>query len=124
MRQLLDTHTLLWFVLGDRRRISPELRARIEDGALISIVCIWEIAIKSALGKVEAPDDLPERVRQLGFEILPVSVEHAWRVRQLPHHHRDPFDRMLVAQAQVERLVIVTADPDFDPYDVTVSWPS
>jgi len=124
LRQLLDTHTLLWFVLGDRRRISPELRARIEDGALISIVCIWEIAIKSALGKVEAPDDLPERVRQLGFEILPVSVEHAWRVRQLPHHHRDPFDRMLVAQAQVERLVIVTADPDFDPYDVTVSWPS
>lgn len=122
MRQLLDSNALLWFVWGDGGRISPALRARIEEGALVSIASLWEIAIKKALGKLEAPEDLPERVQQLGFELLPVRVEHAWRVSQLPHHHRDPFDRLLIAQAQLERLPIVTADPAFDAYDAEVVW--
>jgi PIN domain nuclease of toxin-antitoxin system len=89
---------------------------------LVSAASLWGIAIEVGLGKLEAPDDFPARVAELGFERLQVSAEHAWRVRSLPHHHRDPFDRLLIAQAQVERLAIVTADPDFDDYDVAVTW--
>lgn len=122
MRQLLDSHTLLWFVLGDRRRISPPLRASIEEGAIVSIASLWQIAIKSALGKLEVPDDLPRRVPELGFELLGVTAEHAWAVRQLPLHHGDPFDRLLIAQAQIERLSLVSVDPAFAAYDVTVLW--
>jgi len=83
---------------------------------------LWEIAIKSALGKLDAPADLPERLQELGFELLPVAPEHAWHVRSLPHHHGDPFDRLMIAQAQLERLPIVTADAAFDDYDVAVIW--
>lgn len=100
------------------------MRARLEAGALVSIASLWEIAIKSALGKLEAPDDLPQRVEELGFELLGITVEHAWAVRHLPHHHRDPFDRLLIAQAQVERLPILTADPLLAGYEVTVIWGS
>src|ERR1700710_954125 len=122
---LLDSHALLWFVAGDERRIGKALRARIEaEATTVSAVRLWEIAIKASLGKLEAPDDLPTRVQQLGFELLPVTAEHAWRVRSLPRHHRDPFDRLLIAQAQVERLPVVTIDPAFVAYDVTVVWDS
>ncbi len=92
---------------------------------MVSTASLWEIAIKSALGKLEAPDDLPQRVEQLGFDLLPVSAEHAWQVRTLPApRHAYPFDRLLIAQAQVERLPILTADPAFAAYDVTVVWGS
>jgi PIN domain nuclease of toxin-antitoxin system len=122
-RLLVDSHALLWFVAGDRRRISAALRARIEAAeVMVSIAGLWEIAIKSALGKLDAPDDLPQRAQELGFELLPVAPEHAWQVRSLPHHHGDPFDRLLIAQAQLERLSIVTADAAFDDYDVAVIW--
>jgi PIN domain nuclease of toxin-antitoxin system len=122
LSQLLDSHVLLWFVLGNRTRISAAMRARIEEGALVSVASLWEIAIKASLGKLKTPEDLPARIAQLGFELLPITTEHAWRVRQLPHHHRDPFDRLLIAQAQIEGLPIVTADPAFTPYDVVVIW--
>jgi len=122
---LLDSHALLWFVAGDQKRIGRALRARIEaDATTISTASLWEIAIKASLGKLEAPDNLPERVEQLGFELLPVTSDHAWRVRHLPFHHRDPFDRLLIAQAQVERLPVLTADPAFNAYDVRVVWDS
>lgn len=125
MRLIADSHTLLWFVRGDTRRISPRLRARIEaDDAevLISVASLWEIAIKKALGKLEAPDDLPARVRDLGFELLAIEVEHAWAVRELPHHHRDPFDRLLIAQARLARLPILTRDPMIARYGVETIW--
>ena len=122
---LVDSHTLLWFVAGDRKRISRGLQTRIEaEATTVSTASLWEIAIKAALGKLDAPDDLPARVERLGFELLPVTADHAWKVRHLPPHHRDPFDRLLIAQAQVERLPIVTADPLFDAYGVTVVWDS
>lgn len=122
-RLLVDSHVLLWFVEGNRQRISPAMREQIEAAAAtVSIAGLWEIAIKSGLGKLRAPDDLPERVVELGFELLAVTPEHAWRVRSLPHHHRDPFDRLLIAQAQLERLPIVTADSAFDAYDVDLIW--
>lgn len=120
---LLDSHALLWFVAGDQRRIGKTLRARIEaEATMVSTASLWEIAIKVALGKLDAPDDLPARVEQLGFELLAVTAEHAWQTRHLPQHHRDPFDRLLIAQAQVEKLAIMTADPAFDAYDVKVVW--
>ncbi len=120
---LLDTHALLWYVRGDRERISRPLQQRIESGpSIASVASLWEIAIKSALGKLEAPDDLPALVESLGFEVLVVTREHAWAVRELPHHHRDPFDRLLIAQAQVERLPILTVDPAFYRYDVGATW--
>jgi PIN domain nuclease of toxin-antitoxin system len=120
---LLDSHALLWFLAGDSRRIGKALRARIEaEATTVSVASLWEIAIKKALGKLEAPDQLPQRIEDLGFELLSITPEHAWHVRTLPHHHRDPFDRLLIAQAQVEQLSIVTADSDFDAYDVTVLW--
>jgi PIN domain nuclease of toxin-antitoxin system len=120
---LIDAHALLWFVAGNGKRIGKALRARIEaEAMMVSTATLWEIAIKVGLGKLEAPDDLPARVEQLGFESLPVTADHAWQVRDLPLHHRDPFDRLLIAQAQVERLPILTADPSFDAYDVTVVW--
>ncbi len=120
---LIDAHALLWFVAGNGKRIGKALRARIEaEAMMVSTATLWEIGIKVGLGKLEAPDDLPARVEQLGFESLPVTADHAWQVRDLPSHHRDPFDRLLIAQAQVERLPILTADPSFDAYDVTVVW--
>lgn len=120
---LIDSNALLWFVAGDSKQIGRELRAQIEaEATTVSVASLWEIAIKSALGKLDAPDDLPEKVEQLGFYLLPVTADHAWQVRQLPLHHRDPFDRLLIAQAQVERLPIFTADSLFAAYDVVAIW--
>ncbi|MDQ3609787.1 MAG: type II toxin-antitoxin system VapC family toxin [Actinomycetota bacterium] len=90
---------------------------------LVSIASLWETAIKVAVGKLRAPPDLPAVVVRRGFTILPmnaVNAEHAWAVRDLPHHHGDPFDRMLVAQAQIEDVPIATADPRFAAYGVRV----
>ena len=123
-RLLVDSHVLLWHVLDDPR-LGPRPTALIEaDDAevMVSTASLWEIAIKAALGKLEAPDDLPERVEPMGFELLQVTAEHAWRVRSLPHLHGDPFDRLLIAQAQIERMPIVSVDSVFDSYDVTVVW--
>jgi PIN domain nuclease of toxin-antitoxin system len=120
---LVDTHAVLWFITGNRRRLPSAPRRRIESGpAIVSAASLWEIAIKTRLGKLEAPADLPDHLADLGFTFLLVSPEHAWSVRELPDHHRDPFDRLLVAQAQVERVPILTVDPVFDAYDVEVVW--
>ena len=123
-RLLVDSHVLLWHVLDDSR-LGPEPTAAIEGAdaeVFVSTASLWEIAIKAALGKLDVPDDLPARVEQIGFHLLPVTADHAWRVRQLPLHHRDPFDRLLIAQAQVEGLSVVTADSSFDAYGVMVVW--
>lgn len=120
---LIDSQALLWFVAGHSKRIGRALQAQIEaEATTVSIASLWEIAIKVALGKLDAPDDLPARVEQAGFYLLPVTADHAWQVRQLPLHHRDPFDRLLIAQAQVEQLPIFTADALFDAYDVMAVW--
>lgn len=123
-RLLVDSHVLLWHVLDDARLGSRPTAAIEADDAevVVSVASLWEIAIKTALGKLDAPDDLPERVGEMGFETLPIGPDHAWAVRDLPHHHNDPFDRLLIAQAQVERLPIVTADPAFAAYDVPLIW--
>jgi PIN domain nuclease of toxin-antitoxin system len=118
---LLDTHALLWWLLG--QGLSAEATDRIADQqtlVVVSAASIWEAGIKVALGKLEIPGSLPEAVVSEGFEPLGISLAHAEAAGRLPPHHRDPFDRMLVAQAQIERLTIVTRDPAFDRYDVSV----
>jgi PIN domain nuclease of toxin-antitoxin system len=101
------------------------VRAAIEDvrtPVLVSAVCIWEATIKSALGKLSVPDDLPKRLDEFAFERLPVTDVHAWAVRTLPPIHNDPFDRLLAAQAACERAAIVSADAVFDRYGIKRVW--
>lgn len=123
-RLLVDTHALLWW-LTDDAALSPTAREELADPAnepLVSTASVWEIAIKRSLGKLTAPDDLPDRIVDEGFAWLPVSAMHAWQVRDLPAHHRDPFDRLLVAQALIERLPIITTDARFKDYGAEVRW--
>jgi PIN domain nuclease of toxin-antitoxin system len=123
-RLLVDTHVLLWW-LADDAALSPVAREAIADPTnepLVSTASVWEIAVKRSLGKLAAPDDLPERISDAGFAWLAVSAQHAWQVGGLPAHHRDPFDRLLVAQALLEHLPIVTADSRFGEYGVEVRW--
>ena len=123
MTLLLDTRALLWLLAGDVR--VEGVRDAIADPrtpVLVSAVCVWEAAIKSALGKLRVPDDLPDRLDEFAFERLSVSDEHAWAVRTLPPLHNDPFDRLLAAQAICERATIVSADTIFDGYGLTRIW--
>jgi PIN domain nuclease of toxin-antitoxin system len=123
-RLLVDTHALLWW-LADDGGLSSAAREALADPAseaLVSAATIWEIAIKNALGRLIVPADLPDVVAEQGFISLPVDAAHTWRVRTLPPHHRDPFDRLLIAQAQVERLTLVTADARFADYEVDICW--
>jgi PIN domain nuclease of toxin-antitoxin system len=124
VRLLVDSHVLLWH-LSDDPRLGPKATAAIEAQdaeVMLSAASLWEIAIKVGLGKLTAPDDLPERIEPLGFNLLDVTAEDTWRVRMLPDHHGDPFDRLLIAQAQAQSMPIITGDPAFADYDVTVIW--
>lgn len=123
-RLLVDTNALLWW-LADDPSLSPAARDAIADPnnePLVSAASVWEIAIKRSLGKLTAPDDLPDRIADEGFAWLPIGAQHAWTVRHLPMHHADPFDRVLVAQAVVEGVPIVTTDARFAEYGVDVRW--
>ena len=117
MSLLLDTHVLLWWLDGSR--LGKAIIARIADPGelvVVSAASIWEAAIKAALGKLETPEALSAVVVDEGFEPLPITFAHAEHAGALPPHHRDPFDRMLIAQAFIEGLTVVTHDPAFDPY--------
>jgi PIN domain nuclease of toxin-antitoxin system len=121
---LVDTQALLWW-LTDDPAISSAARSEIalpDNEPLVSAATVWEIAIKRALGKLTAPEELLAAVRDGGFSWLPVLPEHAWAVGDLPRHHGDPFDRLLIAQARVEGLPVVTSDERFAEYGVTVRW--
>ncbi|GAA4110656.1 type II toxin-antitoxin system VapC family toxin [Aminobacter aganoensis] len=119
---LLDTHVFLW-ALRDDERLSPEHRMIIArgEGIAISAVSIWEIAIKRSSGKLRVDGDMVQVLNERGTPILSINEHHASRVEHLADHHRDPFDRLLIAQAQVENLVILTADPMFARYDVALA---
>jgi PIN domain nuclease of toxin-antitoxin system len=123
-RLLLDTHVWLWMV-ADPGRLSPEARdelADMDNTLLFSAASGWEIAVKHGLGKLILPsaprDYVPDRLRRSGVLPLAVELDHVLRVSELPPHHRDPFDRLLVAQAQALDLRLVTADSQLDAYDV------
>lgn len=122
-RFLLDTHIFLWW-RGEPSRLSSEVRSRIATADLIfvSAASAWEARIKVSLGRLDLPDTMEAGVLASGFEKLLISFSHAERAASLPLHHRDPFDRMLVAQAQSEGLTLVTHDRLLEPYDVEILW--
>lgn len=120
MHLLLDTHVLLWW-LDDPLQLSESARAAIRDGGnvvCVSAATVWEIVIKKSLGKLDAPDNLDEVLRASNFTPLAITVAHAQAVQSLPAQHRDPFDRMLVAQALSGGMTIVTRDPKVLEYAV------
>ena len=119
-RLLLDTHAVLW-ALAEPRRLSELARTAVEDAqneVFVSVVSGWEIAIKRALGKLHAPDNLEAGIRTQGFTPLLVTFHHAELAGALPPHHHDPFDRMLIAQAQAEGLILVTRDANIPLYGI------
>lgn len=128
MKLLLDTHTFLWFIMGSAY-LSANARALIEDQAnekFLSVASLWEIAIKVSIGKLSlsAPFNtlIPEQLSLNGFELLKLEVPHAATLINLPFHHRDPFDRLLIAQAMVEQMQIVSIDSVFDAYQIQRAW--
>ena len=128
MKVLLDTHVFLWFIAGDRR-MSSLSRSVIEDpgnGLLLSVASVWEMAIKASLGKLQLAQPIerliPEQLSVNLIDLLPVTPNHAFRVSSLPFHHRDPFDRMLIAQGLHEGISILSSDEAFDIYGVARLW--
>lgn len=120
IRLLLDTHALLWW-LGDVPMLTGNARAAIADpgnDVFVSAVTGWEVAAKRARGRITAPDNLAAVIREEGFLDLPLTFHHAEHAGRLPMHHRDPIDRMLIAQAQAEGLIIVTRDRTIPLYGV------
>ncbi|MFE8941822.1 type II toxin-antitoxin system VapC family toxin [Streptomyces sp. NPDC007872] len=119
MKLLLDTHVVLWWLNGDLPDETRDLLAR-ERWVYMSAVTPWELSVKQATGKLDAPADVAERARDTQFLALPIVAEHGIRAGRLPPHHRDPFDRILIAQAQTEGLTLVTRDKHIPRYDVPV----
>lgn len=124
MRLLLDTHAALWWLSGDAR-VAGDAEQQLLDETnrvLLSATVVWEVAIKRSLGKLEAPPDLAATLVGAGAQPLPITLDHAAAVESLPWHHRDPFDRMLIAQAQIEGAAIVSHDERLDQYGVSRIW--
>ena len=128
MRLLLDTHTFLWFITADAK-LSVRAEAAMRDGPtrlFLSVASVWEIAIKVSIGRLPLPEPLetfvPHQLRVNRVDLVPVQLDHTYAVSKLLLHHRDPVDRLLVAQAETEGMPIVSADPALDAYDVTRLW--
>jgi len=122
MNLFLDTHILLWW-LDDNASLSVKAREAIADTdnlIILSAAVIWEIRIKQALGKLKIVPDFYDVIKEQGFEMLPITSDHAYTVGDLPKHHRDPFDRILIAQAMVEGFTTVTHDAIFNKYPIPV----
>jgi PIN domain nuclease of toxin-antitoxin system len=125
---LLDTHAMLWFLWADPR-LTARAKSLIEDAEnrkLVSVASCWEIAVKVSLKKLDLGESsrlfLPREIARNHFELLPIGIDHATAVEGLAMHHRDPFDRLLIAQALVEGLSLVSADGVFDQYGVSRLW--
>jgi PIN domain nuclease of toxin-antitoxin system len=127
MKLLLDTHTFLWFI-GDDPQLSPTAGALLEadHDVLLSVASLWEIAIKVSIGKLTLAEPyatfIPQQLARNDIELLPLRLPHLSTVASLPFHHRDPFDRMLIAQAMVEGVPIVSSDGAFDAYGIERVW--
>jgi PIN domain nuclease of toxin-antitoxin system len=127
MRCLLDSHSFLWFVHGDRR-LSISAREAVlsaENQVFLSIASLWEIAIKISLDKLELWKPLPDLFWELAvneIEILDIRPQHLLPLTDLPFHHRDPFDRLIIAQAMVEDMPVLSADPKFRQYPIQIVW--
>ena len=127
MRYMLDTHTLIWF-FEKNPRISSKAQSIIDDKnniVHVSIASLWEIAIKVSLGKLDislTTDQLFERIDEEDFLMVNIQASHIRNVQNLPHHHRDPFDRMIIAQADAEKCTIISIDNAFDAYSTPILW--
>jgi PIN domain nuclease of toxin-antitoxin system len=122
-RLLLDTHVFLWWRADDRRVHRPVREAIVAaDMVFVSAASAWEAAIKVALGRLKIPDTIEAGVLASGFERLPITFAHADAAGRLPPHHTDRFDRMLIAQARLEGLTLVTHDRQFEPYGLQIAW--
>ena len=128
MSFLLDTHAFLWFVLNDPQ-LSPEassLIKNLDNRILISPASYWEIAIKVSIGKYKIPGSFQDwiecQISENDFEVLPIRISHVAKVATLPFHHRDPFDRLLIAQALTEKIPVISIDRKFDQYAVQRKW--
>jgi PIN domain nuclease of toxin-antitoxin system len=122
VRLLLDTHILIWWLSDDRQlqRSAREIIANPDNEVLVSVASVWEVAIKTALKRIAVDlDDFGEEIVKSGFQLLPIGLQHAVTVGRLPAVHRDPFDRMLVAQASVEELRVVSHDRVFERYSLS-----
>jgi PIN domain nuclease of toxin-antitoxin system len=128
VKALLDTHVFVWWINDDPRLSTParEVIASASVDLLFSSASAWEIAVKSALGKLEVRGDLvrfiPEQLERNQIRVLPVELDHALGVASLPHYHRDPFDRLLVSQCQLESIPLITGDELIRRYHVEVIW--
>jgi PIN domain nuclease of toxin-antitoxin system len=122
MRFLVDTHALLW-ALGEPSTLSQAARDAIADPSnliVVSSVSLWECAIKASIGKLDLPEDFFDSIPEAGYEVMPIRISHLNVYRTLPMHHRDPFDRMLVAQARAEALTLISRDPEIAKYDIEI----
>lgn len=128
MRVLLDTHTLLWFLAGDRRlnRHAHGLITNPANDVLLGVGSLWEIVIKASLGKLPLPEPFEELIpAQLEAEriaVLPIELRHLAALRRLPFHHRGPFDRLIIAQATAEGVPVISRDAVFEQYQIDVLW--
>lgn len=127
-RILLDTHAFLWFALNDSRLSANEKNCIEDPGSdlLFSPASYWEIAIKISIGKYSLPEDfsnfMRDQIDENQLTVLPISIQHAAAISSMPFHHRDPFDRLLIAQAVVENVKLLSSDKIFDSYPVTRLW--
>ena len=128
MRVLLDTHALLWLITGDKRlsKTSMKIFLNTDNRLYFSIISLWEICIKKSLDKISLKnnwlDIIQEEMKTNSIQWLPVEVHHCAKVIELPFYHRDPFDRMLIAQAMTEDLSILSRDNRFSAYDIKCIW--
>lgn len=128
MSLLVDTHCWLWSLLAPERLNAPSREALRDprQAVFLSVASMWEMTIKAGLGKLSLPlppsEYIPSRLATLGHQTLPILPPHVFALERMPLHHKDPFDRLLVAQAQVEGLQLVTADQALRPYDVPLLW--
>jgi PIN domain nuclease of toxin-antitoxin system len=128
MKVLIDTHVLIWWT-GDTNQLSPLVRDMLADPQtelILSIVSIWEMQIKISLGKLSLQMDLPtlveDEVSRNSFSLLPIELKHIYGLNDLPLHHKDPFDRLLIAQSMLEKMPIISIDEKFDAYGVQRLW--
>jgi PIN domain nuclease of toxin-antitoxin system len=122
MRFLVDTHAMLW-ALGEPSALSSTARKTISDPAnliVVSSASLWECAIKASIGKLDLPENFFDSIPSAGYEVLPIRISHLNVYRTLPMHHRDPFDRMLIAQARAEALTLISRDPEIAKYEVDI----
>lgn len=124
-RLLLDTNVVVWLLLGDRASVTDAARSALEDErnvVSVSAVSVWEIAVKRSIGKLQIEDGWARTLTRLDLDPMPITAQHAEAVEHLPWHHRDPFDRLLIAQASLEDQALVSADERMAAYGLEVVW--